>query len=79
MAAVKSFEGESDQYPSMYSALKYQVNRFINTHEGIEVPRKCRKINVFSLTLDELDLTNDEIQMTAHVSKGRIFAPSLMT
>jgi tRNA pseudouridine55 synthase len=69
--AVKSFEGESDQYPSMYSALKYQGQPLYKyAREGIEVPRKCRKINVFSLTLDEFDEENNEIQMTAHVSKG---------
>ncbi|MCF6435965.1 tRNA pseudouridine(55) synthase TruB [Pseudoalteromonas sp. MMG022] len=70
-AAVESFLGESDQYPSMYSALKYQGQPLYKyAREGIEVPRKCRKINVFSLTLDEYDAEREEIQMTAHVSKG---------
>ncbi|BBN80869.1 tRNA pseudouridine synthase B [Pseudoalteromonas sp. A25] len=69
--AVNSFLGESDQYPSMYSALKYQGQPLYKyAREGIEVPRKCRKINVYSLTLDEYDAQNEEIQMTAHVSKG---------
>ena len=69
--AVKSFEGESDQYPSMYSALKYEGKPlYYYARLGIEVPRKCRKINVFSLTLDEYDAESEEIQMTAHVSKG---------
>ncbi|CAH9059766.1 tRNA pseudouridine synthase B [Pseudoalteromonas holothuriae] len=70
-SAVESFLGESDQYPSMYSALKYQGQPLYKyAREGIEVPRKCRKINVYSLTLDEYDAENEEIQMTAHVSKG---------
>ena len=63
---IASFLGESDQYPSMYSALKYQGQPLYKyAREGIEVPRKCRKINVFSLTLDEFDEANNEVQMTA--------------
>ncbi|MEH6393396.1 tRNA pseudouridine(55) synthase TruB [Pseudoalteromonas sp.] len=70
-AEIAKFLGESDQYPSMYSALKYQGKPLYKyAREGIEVPRKCRKINVFSLTLDEFDEVNNEVQMTAHVSKG---------
>ncbi|KNC66600.1 tRNA pseudouridine(55) synthase TruB [Pseudoalteromonas ardens] len=68
---VASFLGESDQYPSMYSALKYQGQPLYKyAREGIEVPRKCRKINVYSITLDEYDEQAQEIQMTVHVSKG---------
>ncbi|MFY8273183.1 tRNA pseudouridine(55) synthase TruB [Pseudoalteromonas sp. SSDWG2] len=68
---VAGFIGESDQYPSMYSALKYQGQPLYKyAREGIEVPRKCRRITVYSLTLDEFDEQANEIQMTAHVSKG---------
>ncbi|WP_149983005.1 tRNA pseudouridine(55) synthase TruB [Pseudoalteromonas rhizosphaerae] len=68
---IAKFLGESDQYPSMYSALKYEGRPLYKyAREGIEVPRKCRKINVFSLTLDEFDEASNEVQMTAHVSKG---------
>ncbi|MFK3860581.1 tRNA pseudouridine(55) synthase TruB [Pseudoalteromonas rhizosphaerae] len=68
---IAKFLGESDQYPSMYSALKYEGRPLYKyAREGIEVPRKCRRINVFSLTLDEFDEANNEVQMTAHVSKG---------
>jgi len=68
---IAAFLGESDQYPSMYSALKYEGKPLYKyAREGIEVPRKCRKINVFSLTLDEFDEQTNEVQMTAHVSKG---------
>lgn len=68
---VTSFLGESDQYPSMYSALKYQGQPLYKyAREGIEVPRKCRRITVFSISLDEYDEQAQEIQMTVHVSKG---------
>ncbi|MFC3033754.1 tRNA pseudouridine(55) synthase TruB [Pseudoalteromonas fenneropenaei] len=70
-AEVASFLGESDQYPSMYSALKYQGQPLYKyAREGIEVPRKCRRITVFSISLDEYDSHAEEIQMTVHVSKG---------
>ncbi|CCQ12527.1 tRNA pseudouridine synthase B [Pseudoalteromonas luteoviolacea B = ATCC 29581] len=70
-AEVASFLGESDQYPSMYSALKYQGQPLYKyAREGIEVPRKCRRITVFSISLDEYDAHAFEIQMTVHVSKG---------
>ncbi|KZN63684.1 tRNA pseudouridine(55) synthase TruB [Pseudoalteromonas luteoviolacea] len=69
--AVDAFHGESDQYPSMYSALKYQGQPLYKyAREGIEVPRKCRKINVYSISLDEYDVESQQIQMTVHVSKG---------
>ena len=69
--AVASFIGESDQYPSMYSALKYQGQPLYKyAREGIEVPRKCRRIHVYRLTLDTYDEAQQLIQMTAHVSKG---------
>ncbi len=69
--AIESFVGESDQYPSMYSALKYQGQPLYKyAREGIEVPRKCRRINVYSLSFDEYDAETQQIQMTAHVSKG---------
>lgn len=32
---IASFLGESDQYPSMYSALKYQANRYTNMPEKV--------------------------------------------
>ncbi|GEK08389.1 tRNA pseudouridine(55) synthase TruB [Pseudoalteromonas sp. McH1-7] len=68
---IASFLGESDQYPSMYSALKYQGQPLYKyAREGIEVPRKCRKINVYRFTLDEYDEQTQQIQMTVHVSKG---------
>jgi tRNA pseudouridine55 synthase len=68
---VASFLGESDQYPSMYSALKYQGQPLYKyAREGIEVPRKCRRINVFAISLDEYDSHTQQIQMTVHVSKG---------
>lgn len=70
-AEVASFLGESDQYPSMYSALKYQGQPLYKyAREGIEVQRKCRRITVFSISLDEYDDQAQEIQMTVHVSKG---------
>lgn len=67
--ALESFRGESQQIPSMYSALKYQGQPLYKyAREGIEVPREARDITVYRLDL--LRFENDEVDMEIHVSKG---------
>ncbi len=66
---VASFKGETDQVPSMFSALKYQGRPLYEyAREGIEVPREARKITVYSIEL--LRFEGDEIEMEVHCSKG---------
>ncbi|UJF19701.1 tRNA pseudouridine(55) synthase TruB [Vibrio sp. SS-MA-C1-2] len=66
---IAKFRGETDQIPSMYSALKYQGRPLYEyAREGIEVPRESRKITVYSIEL--LNFTGDEIEMEVHCSKG---------
>ncbi len=68
-SAVAGFKGKSKQMPSMYSALKYQGQPLYKyAREGIEVPRKIRDIEVFSIEI--LDIREDEIDMEIHCSKG---------
>ncbi|KOO11733.1 tRNA pseudouridine synthase B, partial [Vibrio xuii] len=44
-ACIDKFRGESDQIPSMFSALKYQGKPLYEyARQGIEVPRESRKI-----------------------------------
>lgn len=44
-AALDSFRGETQQVPSMYSALKYQGKKLYEyARQGIEVPREARPI-----------------------------------
>ncbi|MDH5921493.1 tRNA pseudouridine(55) synthase TruB [Vibrio splendidus] len=66
---IASFKGETDQIPSMFSALKYQGKPLYEyARAGIEVPRESRKITVYSIEL--LRFEGDEVEMEVHCSKG---------
>ncbi|USD64772.1 tRNA pseudouridine(55) synthase TruB [Vibrio sp. SCSIO 43136] len=66
---IAKFRGESEQIPSMFSALKYQGKPLYEyAREGIEVPRESRPIHVYEIEL--LNFNGDEIEMDVHVSKG---------
>ncbi|PMH41194.1 tRNA pseudouridine(55) synthase TruB [Vibrio sp. 10N.286.49.B3] len=66
---IATFKGETDQIPSMFSALKYQGRPLYEyAREGIEVPRESRKITVYSIEL--LRFEGDEVEMEVHCSKG---------
>ncbi|MBO1520675.1 tRNA pseudouridine(55) synthase TruB [Oceanisphaera pacifica] len=68
-AALEPFRGQSEQIPSMYSALKYQGKPLYQyAREGIEVPRESRPITVYELTLIRFD--EDEVELEVHCSKG---------
>lgn len=67
--ACLSFLGESQQVPSMYSALKYQGKPLYSyARQGIEVPREARKITLFSIDILHLELP--EVTLRVHCSKG---------
>ncbi|RQW63862.1 tRNA pseudouridine(55) synthase TruB [Vibrio viridaestus] len=69
LSKVASFKGETDQIPSMFSALKYQGRPLYEyAREGIEVPRESRKITVYDIELVRFE--HDEIEMNVHCSKG---------
>ncbi|MFH4534968.1 tRNA pseudouridine(55) synthase TruB [Vibrio diabolicus] len=68
-ACIDQFRGESDQVPSMFSALKYQGKPLYEyARKGIEVPREARKINVYEIVLHRFE--GDEVEMEVHCSKG---------
>lgn len=68
-ACIEKFRGESDQVPSMFSALKYQGKPLYEyARKGIEVPRESRKITVYEIVLHRLE--GDEVEMEVHCSKG---------
>lgn len=67
--SIASFRGETQQIPSMFSALKYQGKPLYEyAREGIDVPRESRPITVYEIEL--LRFENDEIEMDIHCSKG---------
>ncbi|MEK2119393.1 tRNA pseudouridine(55) synthase TruB [Vibrio parahaemolyticus] len=68
-ASIEKFRGESDQVPSMFSALKYQGKPLYEyARKGIEVPRESRKITVYEIILHRFE--GDEVEMEVHCSKG---------
>ncbi|MFN3016623.1 tRNA pseudouridine(55) synthase TruB [Vibrio coralliilyticus] len=68
-ACIDKFRGESEQVPSMFSALKYQGKPLYEyARQGIEVPREARKITVYEIILHRFE--GDEIEMEVHCSKG---------
>lgn len=81
--AVNSFVGDILQVPPMYSALKVNGKKLYElAREGIEVERKARPIQVFSIDIKEIQpvtvtdattgqsLSQMEVRMTIHCSKG---------
>jgi tRNA pseudouridine 55 synthase len=66
---IKSFEGEIDQVPPMYSALKVNGERLYNlARQGIEIERKPRKIHIYNI--DILGMELPMVHFTVKCSKG---------
>lgn len=73
MEAVKAFEGEYEQLPPMYSALKVNGKKLYElARQGIEIERKKRKVNIKSININELNLEDDikTVTFTVECSKG---------
>ncbi|MBS0849629.1 tRNA pseudouridine(55) synthase TruB [Citrobacter sp. JGM124] len=67
--ALDSFRGETQQIPSMYSALKYQGKPLYEyARQGIAVPRESRSIIVYELLF--LRHEGNELELEIHCSKG---------
>ena len=65
----KDLLGPQKQVPPMVSAVRYKGQKLFHlAHQGIEVDRPARDINVYELEL--LDFKNNEITFRAKVSKG---------
>ncbi|WP_038910224.1 tRNA pseudouridine(55) synthase TruB [Dickeya dadantii] len=69
MQALDSFRGETQQVPSMYSALKYQGRPLYEyARQGLVVPREARDITVYELQFIRWE--EDELELEIHCSKG---------
>lgn len=67
--ALESFRGETQQVPSMYSALKYQGRPLYEyARQGVEVPREARSITVHELQF--IRWQGNELELEIHCSKG---------
>lgn len=68
-AALERFRGETQQVPSMYSALKHQGRPLYEyARQGIEVEREARAITVYELQF--IRWQGDELELEIHCSKG---------
>ena len=69
--ACKSFEGEIQQVPPMYSALKVNGQKLVDlARKGIEVERKARKITIFSILPKEINEAEGLYEIEVACSKG---------
>lgn len=67
--AIMSFRGEIMQIPPMYSALKVNGKRLYElARMGIEVERKARKINIYDIDIQDIDIPF--VTFTVRCSKG---------
>ncbi|MFI3156640.1 MAG: tRNA pseudouridine(55) synthase TruB [Methylococcaceae bacterium] len=69
LACLKTFTGEIEQVPPMYSALKHNGKKLYElAREGKTVERKARHISIFELKL--LDFAKDRLTLDVFCSKG---------
>lgn len=67
--ALSSFQGELEQIPPMYSAIKVDGKKLYElARKGIEIERKARKVEIFSLEI--LDFQKTKAKILTKVSKG---------
>lgn len=70
-AAFEHFNGEFDQVPPMYSAVKINgVPCYKLARKGKEVERKARHVRVLDYGITRIDLAAEEVDFTVHCSKG---------
>lgn len=68
-SCIDSFVGEYDQIPPMYSALKVNGKKLYEyAREGIEIERKSRKVTIFSIEIQKMELPRVWFQVQC--SKG---------
>ena len=66
---VKNFEGDIEQLPPMYSAIKKDgVPLYKLAREGKQVDRKSRQVKIYSISVEKV--LKDTIAMTVNCSKG---------
>ncbi len=68
---IKSFIGEIEQIPPMFSALKRDGKKLYElARQGITVERKKRKIKIFDISVQKIDLENGTVDIDVSCSKG---------
>ena len=68
--AAESFTGEIEQIPPVYSAIKVKGKKLYEyARNGIEIKPEARKVNIYSLTCEETE-NSDEYILNIDCSKG---------
>lgn len=66
---VKSFLGETEQIPPMYSAIKVNGQKLYKlARQGVEIERKPRAVTIYDIKISDFDGVN--FDMEVHCSKG---------
>src|SRR3990167_575885 len=69
VSTLLKFQGEIEQIPSMYSALKHKGTPLYKlARQGIEVPREKRKVTIYSIKL--ISFIHDQAVIEVSCSKG---------
>lgn len=69
--AIQSFQGDMEQIPPMYSAVKVNGKKLYElARKGITIERQPRKITVYDIKVLEIDLDEGYVSIEACVSKG---------
>lgn len=70
--ALKAFEGDIEQLPSMFSALKHQGQPLYKlARQGVEVERKLRAVTIYELKAEAFRAgSRAEVDVYVHCSKG---------
>lgn len=69
--AIKSFEGDIEQVPPMYSAIKKDGKKLYElARKGIEVERKKRAVTIHEINIINIDLENYIVKIDVLCSKG---------
>ncbi len=66
---LRSFIGQQEQIPPMYSALKHKGERLYKLAlKGLSVPRKARSIKIYSI--DTISINENNLEVLIECSKG---------
>ena len=71
LEAILSFQGEYDQVPPMYSARKVNGKRLYElARKGESVERKPKRISIYSITVEYIDMVSRCVSFTVECSRG---------
>lgn len=71
LVTLKNFEGEIEQYPPKYSAIKVNGKRLYEyARKGLEVEIKPRKVFIYGMKLLEFNMKNQTAKILVGCSKG---------